>query len=751
MPHASAPIRKTLHALAAVLGIVSAPSAFVGDWVSYSDFSVPNCMIAWHGELFVGTSGGVRRVGPDAPYPETHFNNMQGLLDVRIVGLTVDADDKLWAASHSGQLFRFEGSKWSAWGKSYRASGWTINPRAVAAAGRYIIIGSKQGLSLFDRTTGLAAVNLTKFGNQGQQPITSVLPVGDTLYIATGKAVLKAAVDWKNALSNRFGATIYDPSIWKIADNLAPLPGFVADRTPGDTVEWTPEQDSARAREDARPVELALSAGRVFAHDTGTILAAPIPVKALGTRPPVIDGKAVPDSAVLVTAAALNGTVFAGGPKGLIIYHPVGGFAKLHARSPLPEQAGNGAFRRPAAVTATAGGALIMTGDGVYDLGGDGRKIFGTPNLREVYTNELRGVSSIRDGGVLIAGWGFGLARMITPDSLVIADGSNSCLHAVLPGFTVIRSMSDPRGNDVWMTLLENVSHVEKYLTAHLDLATGKVTCPDVEGNSNHTLATRILSDTVFAVAGSKGIQLFRYGIGGVKGSVQKAGSLNGGSGSDIGRDMAMDGHDRLWALMNGKLGYVDTLSGKLGPEKTPEVAFLDGFPGKNCGVMEADVRKGLWIGCENGVYHLTPGAQASQSEYEHYDTEDGLLGDLVSDLSMDPTTGRLWVVTENGVNRFQSEAKPFISGAEGVKAYPNPFREKHRMLVIDNLPKGATGAIFTQSGNAVRRFASRDARGNQFQWDGTNEAGNRVKPGIYLYSVSAPSGSSRGKIIVAR
>jgi hypothetical protein len=117
----------------------------------------------------------------------------------------------------------------------------------------------------------------------------------------------------------------------------------------------------------------------------------------------------------------------------------------------------------------------------------------------------------------------------------------------------------------------------------------------------------------------------------------------------------------------------------------------------------------------------------------------------------MDRSDGRLWIVTENGVNSFQTSAQPVRSGVGAVRAYPNPFRPQHRMLVLDNVPKGATAVITTQSGDAVRRFAAGEMIGNQFQWDGRNGAGAKVTPGIYLYTVSNGSRTSNGKIVVAR
>jgi hypothetical protein len=202
---------------------------------------------------------------------------------------------------------------------------------------------------------------------------------------------------------------------------------------------------------------------------------------------------------------------------------------------------------------------------------------------------------------------------------------------------------------------------------------------------------------------------------------------------------------------MNGRIGYIDSLADKVGRDKKLQLQYLDGFTGITCSVLETDVRNGLWTGCENGIYHLTPQVQPALTRIEHYTVNDGLLGNRIIDLSVDKQTGMVWATTEQGVNSFQSRSQPVLSGVDGVRAYPNPFRAKHRVLVIDNVPKGAAGAILTQSGEAVRRFGTPDMLGSQFQWDGKNAAGKPVTPGVYFYSVSARGKTSRGKIIVAR
>lgn len=739
-------------ALGSVLLLAAAIPAAVGDWKSYSDYSQQTALIVWNGQLFAGTGGGVRRINPQGEFPfkETVYNNMQGLVDVRIVAFTVDSDDRLWAGSRSGQLFRFEGETWSAWGKSYASAGWTLNPRAMAAAGRYLILGSEQGLSLFDRKSGTAALSLSRFAAVGKQSVTSVLTAGDTLYIVAGGNVLYARFDWNDANSGKYGASVYDPAIWQTATNLGSLPQWALQTEPGDNVTGA---DSGVDSLAFRPVELSRLNGSLVVHDSGTLIDSPFRVKALRGRHNYVDGKPFGMLTLSEAAVEIGKDVFLAGAQGLYWYHDTGFAAVIMPPGPVPPVVDRAAAGRLAAVTARNGSALLMSGYGIFRFGrgGQGESLLEFANT-EVAPGELRNITSLDDGGFAYGSWGAGFVRADAAGKTRSWNSSNSCLKSLSDnGFTVIASLSDPFGNDLWMTVLENLTAQPVTLMAHLDLASNALSCVDVKNDNSQTFATRILSDSLFAVAGDKTMRIYRYGIGGIGTALEPFGLVTGGNGTDEGMDMQMDGYGRLWALMNGRIGYIDSLVDKVGRDKKLQITYLDGFTGVGCAMLETDVREGLWTGCENGIYHLSPQALPALTRIEHYTVNDGLLGNRILDLAVDRQTGLVWATTEQGVNSFQSQAQPILSSLAGVRAYPNPFRAKHRFLVIDNVPKGATCAIFTQAGDAVRRFQPAEMLGSQFQWDGKNSVGKPVTPGIYFYSVSAGGKSSRGKVIVAR
>jgi hypothetical protein len=619
----------------------------------------------------------------------------------------------------------------------------------MAAAGRYLILGSEQGLSLFDRKSGTAAISLSRFANVGKQSVTSVLPAGDTLYIVAGGSVLYARFDWNDANSGKYGASVYDPAIWKPVADLGSLPAWALQVEPDDQVLGA---DSGADSLASRPVELSRLGGALVVHDSGTLIDSPFRVKALRGRHNYVDGDPFGQFTLSEAAAAIGRDVFLTGAQGIVWFHDTGFVGNLAPPGPVPSIVEKGISARLGAVSAQGGSVVFLSGYGVYRFErGKAEQILEFGYV-ETPIGELRNLTLLEDRGFVHGSWGFGLMRADSQGKIQKWNSSNSCLKAMLEsGWTVVQTMSDAFGNDLWLTVQDNSTAQASNQMAHLDLAANRVSCPDVKGDNYQTFATRILSDTLFAVAGDHSMRIYRYGIGGIKSSIEPFGTVTGGNGTDEGLDMQMDGYGRLWALMNGRIGYIDSLADSVGRDEKMALTYLDGFSGVSCTMLETDARNGLWTGCENGIYHLSPQSQPELTRIEHYTVNDGLLGNRILDLAVDRKTGTVWATTEQGVNSFQSQAQPILSGVAGVRAYPNPFRAKHRILVIDNLPKGATGAILTQAGDAVRRFGSRDMLGNQFQWDGKNSAGKPVTPGIYFYSVAAGGKSSRGKIIVAR
>jgi len=89
----------------------------------------------------------------------------------------------------------------------------------------------------------------------------------------------------------------------------------------------------------------------------------------------------------------------------------------------------------------------------------------------------------------------------------------------------------------------------------------------------------------------------------------------------------------------------------------------------------------------------------------------------------------------------------------QNVRVYPNPWRsDKHAARPVINfagLTTGMTVTLFTVSGHDVKELHS---NGSTATWDLSNDVGDKVASGIYLYSISGGTeGSLKGKVAIIR
>jgi hypothetical protein len=88
-----------------------------------------------------------------------------------------------------------------------------------------------------------------------------------------------------------------------------------------------------------------------------------------------------------------------------------------------------------------------------------------------------------------------------------------------------------------------------------------------------------------------------------------------------------------------------------------------------------------------------------------------------------------------------------------GVKAFPNPWRsDKHANMSItfDGMPAASAIKIFTVSAHEVKELSA-DSNGSAL-WDRTNDSGEQVASGVYIYLVIDPQGNhTSGKLAIIK
>jgi hypothetical protein len=205
---------------------------------------------------------------------------------------------------------------------------------------------------------------------------------------------------------------------------------------------------------------------------------------------------------------------------------------------------------------------------------------------------------------------------------------------------------------------------------------------------------------------------------------------------------------DTLWALTTHELQrYVITSTNNLPlatytiPEATPLFAANplavgpDGSP---------------WVGTEAGirVFH-------ANNTFEDFNTRTApVAGDQIYAIRVDPRTGVAWIATSTGINRYDPSYRPPPPPqvqALLVRAYPNPAvlnRGGIQLKLIGN--SGAyQGTIFDLGGRKVHRFEG--AANKSVIWNGTDDDGQQVRPGVFFVHVEAGGQTAMVRIAVLR
>ncbi|NIP44276.1 MAG: hypothetical protein GWO41_07630 [candidate division Zixibacteria bacterium] len=155
------------------------------------------------------------------------------------------------------------------------------------------------------------------------------------------------------------------------------------------------------------------------------------------------------------------------------------------------------------------------------------------------------------------------------------------------------------------------------------------------------------------------------------------------------------------------------------------------------------DQRGNMWVGTESGLAFR----KAGQTDFDVFTTANSdITSDRINSITIDSQL-RLWVLTDAGISVITYDIGAVTDVADEVYAYPNPY-----ILTDDseNLQFNFSGEvpidIFSLDGSKIKTIFS------NIGWDGTNENGEKVASGMYLFLIRDTEGNSHtGKIAVIR
>lgn len=164
---------------------------------------------------------------------------------------------------------------------------------------------------------------------------------------------------------------------------------------------------------------------------------------------------------------------------------------------------------------------------------------------------------------------------------------------------------------------------------------------------------------------------------------------------------------------------------------------------------IEVDGGNRKWIGTNNGVFLVSP---EGDEVILQFTTENSpLISDIIYDISIDGSTGEVFVATDKGVISYQGDATDPSERCDDVIVYPSPVRPEYDgIITIRGAAANSIVRITSVSGLLVREIT---AQGGTATWDGRDVYGNKVSSGIYLAIVSNDDGEQGciGKFSVLR
>lgn len=210
---------------------------------------------------------------------------------------------------------------------------------------------------------------------------------------------------------------------------------------------------------------------------------------------------------------------------------------------------------------------------------------------------------------------------------------------------------------------------------------------------------------------------------------------------------VAIDQNNSVW--IGTQLGLTvlyggDTAIAEGNYTTEPVVIMQDGIPealltSTRINSIKVDKANRKWIATNTaGVYYVSDNGEQT---IHHFNSKNSPLpSDIVYDVEIDDSNGKVYFATEKGVVSFNGDVQDVGDKFDKVLAYPNPVRPNFKgNVIIKNIPNRASVKITDVTGNLIYEAK---ANGGIVEWDTKNNKGKEVASGIYLVLMTNADGT---------
>ena len=270
-------------------------------------------------------------------------------------------------------------------------------------------------------------------------------------------------------------------------------------------------------------------------------------------------------------------------------------------------------------------------------------------------------------------------------------------------------------------------------------------------------------SDLVIGNDGTKWIATYEYGLAAFNENNNgiKAKSINRENGNlpnDYVTALALDNRGTLWIGTFAGLRVLYNTSNFFEDEtvQTNDIIILEDGIAKELLFQQqitdikVDGSNNKWVGTGNsGVFYFSSDGQQT---IFHFTTDNSPLpSNTVNDISIDNTSGIVYIATSRGLVSFQSGGSSPLEDLQSAYAFPNPVRPQfdivEQKVKIKDISENVNIKITDIEGNLVAEAQSRrnlryngynlEIDGGTAYWNGKNLANNVVASGVYLIMLS--------------
>lgn len=388
-------------------------------------------------------------------------------------------------------------------------------------------------------------------------------------------------------------------------------------------------------------------------------------------------------------------------------------------------------------------------------------------NLSEIAINPFN------PNQVFISSFQDGILEMNGNDAVVLLNQENSGLESLIlpnaPNFVSIRqTASEFDRNGLMWTL---TSKVDRGLKS-FDPSTGQW-----QGYSLSEIIPDALfdeqgfADLAISSGGNKWIATFLNGVIGYNTDTQEVNSISTqeqNMPSENVRALAVDSRNQLWiGTLKGLRVLFNTSNFVSDPDPSvSEIVILEnGIPtellsNQYITDIKVDGSDNKWVGTlDSGIFYFSPDGQ--ETIFQFTTDNSPLPSNSITDISIDPQSGRVYIATSRGLVSFSSGGTKPKETLDEAFIYPNPVRPEYNILGFDNLNdinngikiSGLTENVNVKitdiEGNLVAEAQSRVNQrsssanynfaidGGTGIWNGKNLRGNIVASGVYLFMIS--------------